>query len=180
MLTLTPPILLFTGLAVTILSVSKSNSKLIVWMLLTYMITFTTEAIGVKTGLIFGNYSYGDSLGLKLFSVPLLIGFNWLLIILGSITIAQSIEKNLYTTSVLSGVFCVLFDLMLEPAAIALDYWRWDSGSIPLRNYYAWFLIAFISSIIYGKMNIKNDNVLFRFYFLVQLLFFVILSWILG
>ena len=36
------------------------------------------EIIGVNTGLIFGNYSYGKGLGIKIWGTPLLIGINWL------------------------------------------------------------------------------------------------------
>jgi bisanhydrobacterioruberin hydratase len=36
----------------------------------------------------------------------------------------------------------VAFDAVMEPVAIALGYWTWTGGAIPLRNYAAWFLIS--------------------------------------
>lgn len=179
MLLLTPITLLVSGILVLAVSYKHPNYKLITWMLLTYLFTFAAEVIGVQTGFIFGNYLYGDTLGLKLFDVPVIIGFNWVLIILGAISIAKSIDKSIYVTAALAAVLAVLFDLMLEPIAIKLDYWNWTEGGIPLRNYYAWFAIAFASSYLFDKMNVKVRNEVFRFYFLVQLIFFVLLSLIL-
>ena len=37
------------------------------------------EVQGVRTGLIFGSYSYGNTLGLKLADVPITIGLNWII-----------------------------------------------------------------------------------------------------
>lgn len=176
MLTLTPYTLLLAGVLVIVSSSDKNNVKLFQWMFITYFFTFLSEVIGIKTGFIFGDYIYGAALGLKLFDVPLIIGFNWVLIILGAINIADSIEKNAFTTAMLAAVLAVLFDLMLEPIAIKLDYWNWIKGGIPLRNYYAWFGIAFVSSYLYKKMDVKTNTDIFRFYFIVQLVFFVVLS----
>ena len=168
------------GVLVIVSSSDKKNVQLLKWMIITYSFTFLSEVIGVHTGLIFGSYIYGNILGLKLLGVPLIIGFNWVLIILGAINIAESIEKNAFTTAMLAAVLAVLFDLMLEPIAIKLDYWNWTKGGIPLRNYYAWFGIAFISSYLYKKMSVKTDTDIFRFYFVLQLIFFVVLSLFIG
>jgi putative membrane protein len=54
------------------------------------------EVVGVKTGLIFGEYKYGSTLGIKLFEVPLIIGFNWVFVILGSISISRLITKMFF------------------------------------------------------------------------------------
>ena len=179
MLMLTPLTLLVSGIIVIPVSDNHPNYKLIIWMSLTYLLTFAAEVIGVQTGFIFGKYQYGDTLGLKLLDVPLIIGFNWVLIILGAVSIAKSIDKNIYITSTLTAVLAVIFDLMLEPIAIELDYWNWTDGGIPLRNYYAWFAIAFTSSFLFDRMNVNLMNHAFRFYFIVQLIFFVLLSLIL-
>jgi len=140
------------------------------------VITFALEVLGTKTGIIFGNYVYGNTLGLKISGVPLIIGFNWVLVILGSITLSEQIEQNIFLRALLTGTLAVLFDLVLEPIAIKLDYWRWNSGLIPLLNYYSWFLISFIASILYDMFKIKTNENIPESYFIVQLLFFMILS----
>ena len=37
----------------------------------------TVELVGTKTGMLFGDYSYGKVLGPALQGVPLIIGINW-------------------------------------------------------------------------------------------------------
>jgi putative membrane protein len=44
------------------------------------------------------------------------------------------------------GTLAVVFDLVLEPVAIALNYWQWAAVSVPFQNYVAWFVIAAVVS----------------------------------
>ena len=176
MISLTPFTLLLTG-GVTLLSSGlKSNFKLIVWCVIVYAMTFSLEVVGVKTGYVFGSYSYGNVLGLKLFEVPLIIGFNWVVIILGAVGIASRIHQSSLQIALLTGTFAVLFDIMLEPVAINLGYWTWENGFIPLQNYYAWFGIAFFASLFGSKLKLDLEDSLFIFYFLIQFTFFILLS----
>jgi len=176
MIFLTPFTLLLTGSVTLYFSLNKGNNKLVIWGLIVYIITFSLEVIGVKTGYIFGSYYYGDVLGLKFFGVPMIIGFNWVVIILGAIGIASRIHKSAFQIALLTGTFAVLFDLMLEPVAIKLSYWAWELGFIPLKNYYAWFGIAFFASLFSRKLKLELEDSLFIYYFLIQLTFFILLS----
>lgn len=172
MLLLTPITLLLTGTLVLYSSYKKSN-KFLQWIVLTYILTFILEVIGVKTGLVFGEYKYGTILGLKLFEVPLIIGFNWVLIILGTISVTQLITGNKFTKSLIAATLSVLFDLVLEPIAIKLDYWQWKQNIIPIQNYFAWFLIALISASLFSRLKVRIQSSLSIHYLLVQFIFFV-------
>lgn len=176
MIFLTPFTLLLTGSVTIYFSFQERNTKLIAWGIIVYILTFSLEVIGVKAGYIFGSYYYGDVLGFKLFDVPLIIGFNWVVIILGAIGIASRIHKSAFQIALLTGTFAVLFDLMLEPVAIKLGYWKWQEGFIPLQNYYAWFAIAFFSSLFGSKLKLDLEDSLFTSYFLIQFIFFILLS----
>jgi len=176
MIFLTPFTLLLTGSVTLYFSFQKGNTKLVMWGLIVYIVTFSLEVIGVKTGYIFGSYYYGNVLGLQFFDVPLIIGFNWVVIILGAIGIASRIHKSAFQIALLTGTFAVLFDLMLEPVAINLGYWKWQQGFIPLQNYYAWFGIAFFASLFGSKLKLDLEDSLFIYYFLIQFTFFILLS----
>jgi len=180
MISLTPLTLLLTGVVTLYSSFQKGNLKLIFWCLLVYTLTFSLEVAGVKTGYIFGSYYYGDVLGLKLLDVPLIIGFNWVVIILGAIGIASRIHKSALQIALLTGTFAVLFDIMLEPVAVKLGYWTWGGGFIPLQNYYAWFAISFFASIFGSKLKLDLEDSLFVYYFLIQFTFFILLSFFLN
>jgi putative membrane protein len=176
MLIMTPYTLLLTGTLVLYYTLKNGELKILVWCLIIYIITFTLEILGTKTGIIFGSYTYGDTLGLKLSGVPLIIGFNWVIVILGAIQLAERIDKNIFLTALLTGTFAVLFDLMLEPVALKLNYWEWSSGLIPLSNYYSWFGISFVASLLYDFLHIKANVKMPEFYFIIQLIFFILLS----
>lgn len=176
MILLTPYTLMLTmGLVFYSLFYTK-NIKLLFWFILTYLITFLIEVVGVKTGVIFGNYIYGNTLGINVFDVPLLIGLNWVFVILGSILIAEQISKKIIIIILISSTAALTFDIILEPVAIKLDYWNWATGNIPIQNYIAWFVISLIATILFVLMKIKIKSDLTKNYFLIQLLFFLILN----
>ena len=176
MLLLTPYILLLTGMIVLINTYYHSHGKLLIWSVSTYSITFFLEVLGVKTGLIFGNYEYGSTLGLKLFEVPLIIGFNWVLVILGSICAANLITEKRTLKIFYAAFFATLFDFVLEPIAIELDYWKWLNDIIPIQNYIAWFIIASLSAFLFFFLRIKVNNKLPLYYLIIQFIFLSVLN----
>ena len=182
MLQLTPWILLFLGLLVFLPVIQEGRWNVVAWALVVYLVTLSLEILGVKTGLVFGSYVYGESLGLSLLEVPLVIGFNWVLVVLGAVLISRSWIKNPAAASLGAAVLCVLFDYILEPVAIspALDYWQWAGGDIPLQNYAAWFFIAFLAALAFNRWGLRVDRLVPRAYFGIQLLFFLLLRILMG
>ena len=175
MIALTPSTLLLTGIIVLYFSNKTSVNNFLLWVLITYLITFVLEVIGVKTGYIFGEYSYGLALGIKLYEVPLIIGFNWVLVILGSISFSKLITSNTIISSIISAIISFIFDLILEPIAIKLDYWNWAGVVIPTQNYIAWFLISFLAALAFNFLKINITSKISMHYLLVQYLFFMAL-----
>jgi uncharacterized membrane protein len=192
MLSFTPCVLLLFGLSALLPLFLARAWKVLVWVAGTYVVTFALEAIGVATGAIFGVYHYGPTLGPKVLSVPVIIGFNWVVVVLGSISVAGWIATNLAPTDgheasngasrirwaiqflaapLLVGVLAVLFDLVLEPVAMRFDYWQWATPQVPLRNYIAWFVIAAAVSIPYFGMKNPQRFRLPSWYVAVQFLF---------
>ena len=179
MLTLTPWVLLISSFVVCYPATRKSNNQAIIWLLIAFVGTFVAEVIGVKSGLIFGDYKYGEVLGVKAFEVPLLIGINWVLVMLGSISLGNQFSNNTLLTALCAGLISVIFDIILELVAIILGYWKWSTVSPPLSNYLSWFVIVFLLSIVYVKMKVSMDLRVPRFYLFVQGLFFLSLQIIL-
>jgi len=172
MLTLTPYVLFVAGVIVLYFALKKDELKLLLWCLLVYLLIFTLEG-ATKSGIIFGSYNYTP--GPKLFGVPLITGFNGMIVILGAVTIAGQIDRNIFLTALLTGTLAVLFDIMLEPAALKLGYWKWNYGLIPLANYYAWFGISLLAAFLYDIFKIKTNEKLSETYFMVQLIFLILL-----
>lgn len=183
MLRLTPFVLAGLGLLVfarSLLAVPRElRPRMLVWALATYAATFAVEAAGVATGAVFGSYAYGATLGVAVSGVPLVIGFNWLLVVLGAVRVAEEVERVRPDAAALvplaAGLLTVAFDWVMEPVAMALDYWQWEGGRIPLQNYAAWFFVATTAAMAYRRARIRSESRLPAVYLVVQLAFFVIL-----
>lgn len=175
-LLLTPYTLFIISLVIFYFSFPKLDLTLILWLVGTFVLTMIIEILGVNTGIIFGNYYYGNILGLKFFEVPIIIGINWTIVIYGLYSLVDKFIplNNLMKSSVV-GFMAVLFDIILEPAAIKLNYWHWESQSVPIENYISWFFISFSLSFIGGKLLIKVNNTMVIHYFFAQFLFFFLL-----
>ena len=106
------------------------------------------EVIGVSTGVLFGEYWYGEALGFKILDVPLMIGVNWLILSIGSYSIFQSYISHKITLAIASASLMLLLDILIEPIAIYLDFWQWQGGSVPLQNYFMWFITALMIQLV--------------------------------
>ncbi|MEJ5189208.1 carotenoid biosynthesis protein [Treponema sp. J25] len=177
MLLFTPYLLLVGGLVVFALTVREQGKALFFWALLTFVITFALEAIGVATGAIFGDYRYGPVLGTHIFGVPPIIGFNWVLVVLGFSRLVRGTFRIRYAPigALLTALLCVLFDYILEPLAIRLDYWTWTGGDIPLKNYASWFLISLGAALPTWFFKKEPTSLLVQGYILIQAVFFILL-----
>ena len=141
-----------------------------------FTIGFFIEVIGVKTGLLFGVYHYGDSLGLKWLNVPLVMGINWILLSLIGFGLVNKYFTNLIVKSSLAALLIVLLDILIEPIAIQLDYWTWQNNEIPLQNYIMWFIVSFSIQVIINYSKIKIDFKSSLLMLALQLLFFSLLN----
>jgi bisanhydrobacterioruberin hydratase len=171
-------LLIFGALVFSFVAREKSRSVLI-WSAGTYLLTFAVEAVGVKTGVIFGPYYYGTVLGPKLLEVPVIIGFNWLLVIIGLAVVSGKICKSPFLAAGIVGAGAFLFDFILEPIAIRLSYWTWAETAVPIRNYIAWFLIAYCAALVYHLLKMKIKTLLPVYYLGIQTGFFIILRFVL-
>jgi putative membrane protein len=70
----------------------------------------------------------------------------------------------------------VIIDVSLEHVAVALDFWSWENDSIPLQNYIAWFVVAFLMHLYFQRLDLKKINRIGVALFIIQYIFFFILS----
>lgn len=165
--------------SILLLFIERKNFSLIsiLWFVFIVVTTFFIEVLGVKTGNIFGEYNYSNVLGIKLLQVPIIIALNWGFVLLGiySLVINTKISSNVLKV-VLISILTVIFDIMLEPIAIKLNYWNWHASSVPLQNYLAWYLIAFCFSTIGVVFKISIKTKLISHYIYAQAIFFTILN----
>ncbi len=141
-------------------------------ILLLFLIGYFIELIGVKTGFLFGEYSYGDTLGLKILDVPIVIGLNWSILCLATFSLFSVFIKNRFLLPFFSSICMVLLDFLIEPVAIKFSFWSWSNISVPIQNYVMWFFISFIMNYILLKYRIKIHYKLGVYILLSQVIFF--------
>jgi putative membrane protein len=162
-------------LSFVILILARNDKNKAFWGFLgfAFFTGMLVEWIGVHTGLLFGEYSYGKNLGYKVFDVPLVIGINWAMLTVVSSSVVSLINSNNLIKLVLSAILMTLFDALMEPVAIRSDFWSWDSGVIPFYNYVSWFLISFILQSVYFRFKLVEVNKVHNLLFLCMIIFFV-------
>jgi putative membrane protein len=139
------------------------------------LFTFAVEAIGTNTGLLFGNYLYGKSLGITLFNTPLLIGANWLVLAYGATSIVRTAPSLKKWVPFSAAVLMVVFDFIMEPVAMKTGMWVWSYGEVPLLNYAMWFFVAVLVVGVFELFSIKTVRPVAARLFWAQAVFFLLL-----
>lgn len=166
-------------LLLLILHEQPINLRFVQAFLMAVVVGMTTEMIGVNTGLLFGNYSYGEVFGRKLFGVPVLIGINWFCIVYAAHVVANKFNSykimGKLPVALLAASIATAFDWIMEPVAMKLGFWNWSSGQIPLFNYFSWFIISLIVSLAFGWLKLDSRNKFAPYFLGIQALFFLFL-----
>jgi putative membrane protein len=134
-----------------------------------------TEILGVQWGWIFGDYQYGEALGVKVLGVPLLIGVNWALLTIITGAIAQQFYQNILMRIIIGVGLMIFLDLLIEPIAPILDFWVFEGGEAPLQNYIGWTAVALFLQAFFHYFNITIKGWFSHQLYLLQIIFFTVL-----
>lgn len=137
-----------------------------------FFIGFMAEWLGVKFGFLFGDYSYGANLGMKLDDVPIIMGINWVILSLASRGIIQRFFKLPVMKILVSSVLMVSLDILIEPLAPQLDYWSFDTMVAPFSNYIGWLIYSILIQSLLELVQFKGHFKISLHILIIQLLFF--------
>ena len=171
-LALTPVHLLLT--LTLLLAAERSGRPWALWLLVAAL-GYGIEVVGVNTGWIFGAYSYGPTLGLQLAHTPLLIGGNWLLLVVAASAVVAGWGLGGGARAQAVALLLVGLDWLMEPVAVAMHMWAWAGGGIPLQNYVGWLATALGLAALYAWRVPRPQNALAGWVLGWQLLFFACL-----
>ena len=174
------PIILMISLLLLLINQHEWNRFFVLFIISIMIAGFLIEVIGVETGLIFGHYTYGQTLGIQVFNVPILIGVNWLLLVFSSGMITNLIKAKGFWRALFGAFLMLALDISLEPVAIAFDFWSWENNTVPLQNYVFWFIFSFIFHWVFQSFEFERINRFAIVLFIVQWIFFMTLSFILN
>ncbi len=143
------------------------------------IISWLVEFIAIHNSDIFGSYYFSDVLQPAIDNVPIAISCIWITALYSSRAVALDIYKgkNRFIVSLLTAFFMVIFDLVMEPAAVNLGYWTWNDLHIPLIIYISWFGISFVFALFgeyFGVFEDKTPPMASSFYWALLLCFLTI------
>lgn len=155
----------------------RFDKKFVLLFLLIFIAGFTVEWIGVNKGWLFGNYKYGQTLGLKISSVPAIIGVNWFLLIYCVGTALQLADVRSRGLRILTGaIVLVVLDVLIEPVAGRFDYWHWAGNMVPAKNYVCWFFISAAMLFAFEKFDFRKQSIAGAVLMACQFIFFAALQ----
>ena len=187
------PFNLLLSFALLIWTQAEKNIHFFIFILICFAGGIAVEVIGINTGVLFGDYSYGNVLGYKFKNVPVLIGINWFIIIYCSgIAIHTLLVKAINRIATDTGktptalkalsiivdgaTLAVFFDWLMEPVAVKLGYWTWNGdGSVPMFNYICWFVVSLLLLVLFHFEKFNKQNKFAVNLLLIQLMFFLLL-----
>ncbi len=106
------------------------------------------EAIGVRTGIPFGEYRYAGTLGPQILGVPLVIPLAWAMMAYPALEVARALTPR--AVPLVGGLALASWDLFLDPQMVAAGHWTWVDpdpslpgvAGIPLTNFAGWLVVA--------------------------------------
>jgi putative membrane protein len=119
------------------------------------------EVLGTSVGLPFGDYSYSEMLGYRVFGlVPFPIPISWFYMLLGSLVIvarlaaARDDGRTRWRWALAAGLLMVAWDISMDPAMVKTGHWMWGRGEM-FQNLPGWLNALFTRDLFYG-MPLSN------------------------
>lgn len=122
--------------------------------------------IAAKTGLFGGTFSFGSTMGYKLFNTtPWVLSFAYPPILLVAFWLASKFSHSSIRI-ILTSVFATFINTILDPATVKLELWKWETPGIyygvPPVVFAGWFVIGLIGAwllhALWGKdLSVKSS-----------------------
>lgn len=133
------------------------------YLLLSAGTGLVAEAVGVATGLPFGDYAYSGSLGWRVFDVPVVVPLAWAMFAYPCLLAGRRLGAP-----VLAGAWALAsWDLFLDPQMVAAGHWRWldvqhpvpGTSDVPLSNLAGWVVVALVLMALLARLpRVEADD----------------------
>ena len=93
----------------------------------------------------------------------------------GGSSLTEKIPFPVSLKIIIASLLMLLYDIVLEQIAPVIGMWYWEDSKVPLRNYFAWFVIASVFQTFIRITGVKTRNSIVLLIFIVQVVFFILL-----
>jgi uncharacterized membrane protein len=120
---------------------------------------FLAEAIGVGSGVPFGEYAYSGTLGPAVVGVPVIVPLAWLMMSYPCLVLARRLGRGPVSVIGTGAATLASWDLFLDPQMVAAGHWVWANptpslpgiAGIPVTNFAGWLVV---SVIVMGALHV--------------------------
>lgn len=112
------------------------------------------EAVGVSTGVPFGEYAYSGTLGWEVLGVPVLVPLAWVMMTWPALVVGRLLAagRSRGVRALVAAWALMAWDVFLDPQMVDAGHWTWrfpepslpGVEGIPLTNFAGWFLVALL------------------------------------
>ncbi|HEX7177687.1 MAG TPA: carotenoid biosynthesis protein [Pyrinomonadaceae bacterium] len=122
---------------------------------------FVVEAIGVRSGVPFGQYVYTGALQPQMLGVPVVMGLAWMALVAFASDFTRRLRLSLWPAAAVAALFTTACDLVIDPlAANQFGYWTWAREGIyygiPFTNFVGWFVTSLFACRIIAPRQRPN------------------------
>lgn len=124
--------------------------------------TLAYQLLAIKSGFLYQEFAYDLVLGPKLFGItPWVLAIIYPPILLSAFWLAHKFGQGARRI-LLTAVFFVCIDLVLETAAVKLEFWQWENPGpfygVPLVTFLSWFAFGLIGALLLGRLWGEDDT----------------------
>ena len=126
------------------------------------VLTLAVEALGVRTGVPFGDDVYGPALRPQLLGVPVIVPLAWFALGLPAWVVAGRVAGGLGGRIAVGAAALTAWDLFLDPQMTAEGFWRWRGGGpyrdVPLGNFAGWLAVAALLMGLFAAVGLRRPG----------------------
>lgn len=116
------------------------------------------EAVGVRTGYPFGDYSYAGTLGPQVLDVPVVVPLAWTMMAYPVLLAARRVGRRF--APVVGGLGLMAWDMFLDPQMVDDGHWAWADPDpsltaiegIPLTNFAGWAAVGTVMMLVLDRL----------------------------
>lgn len=128
-----------------ILKREYGNKRLLETLILAFAYGLLLEIINTHLS---RSYSYSDNFLFQIYGIPLAIAAGWAIIYYAARIAAEFYQLKWYQAPFFMALIAVIFDLVLDPIAIRLQFWFWRISAdqewfgVPYDNLIGWMAVV--------------------------------------